>query len=138
MQVRKKVFETNSSSSHAVVVDEGTDFITEDFPKEIIITGGEFGWGYDKLTSWRERASYAYTYAKNSGRQKDIDLLKKVIEGYTKSKVVFEKLGDEYHEDGYIDHQSTDTAEEIFESEEKIKQVIFGRGSHIVIDNDNH
>jgi hypothetical protein len=138
MQTRRSVFETNSSSSHSVVVSDGTDYVVPEIEgSEIVISGGEFGWGYDTLTDWMEKASYAYTYAKNYGKSEDLETLKRVIEDYTKKTVVFESSGDEYNPDGYIDHQSVEVAEEIFESEDKIKQVIFGN-SHIIIDNDNH
>lgn len=135
------MFETNSSSSHSVVIDEGTDFIPVEVDGDVIrISGGEYGWGYDELRDWYSRASYAYTYAKNYGRQKDIDLLKLVIEDYTKKKVVFEECEDDFYEDGYIDHQSVEEAETIFDGSDyrKLKQYLFGKGSHVIIDNDNH
>lgn len=44
-------------------------------------------------------------------------------------------------EDSYIDHQSAayeGENEEIFENKQKMKDFIFGRGSYIQLDNDNH
>lgn len=139
MQTRNKVFETNSSSSHSIVVDNGLDFVVPEISGDTIsIFGGEFGWGYDELNTWEERASYAYTYAKEYGKSEDIEMLRSVIEEYTNKKVVFETRDGESYPFGYIDHQSVDEAETIFDSPENVKNVIFGKGSYIIIDNDNH
>lgn len=135
MQIRKKIFETNSSSTHSIVVDSGIDYVTPEIEgEEIIIKGGGYGWGYEKLDTWRGRASYAYTYAKNYGKKMDLENLRLVIEDYTKKKVVFVDEMD----DTYIDHQSIKEAETIFGNYDRIKSVIFGKDSYIIIDNDNH
>lgn len=133
MQTRKKCFETNSSSSHSIVIDEGTDYIIPEILEEQIeIAGGEFGWEYYELRDWRSKASYAYTYAKNYGVDEDLENLKKVIEDYTQKKVHFQS-----DENNYIDHQSVDRAAEIFIDIETIKKTIFGRNTVIITDNDN-
>jgi hypothetical protein len=135
MQIRKSIFETNSSSSHSIVVSDGADYelpvINED---EIIVGGGEYGWGYEKLVGWLSIAKYLATYALINGKEKDVKLLKLVIEDFTDKKVIFNVN----LKDDYIDHQSIDVAEEAFKDYAKLKQVIFGKGSYIIIDNDNH
>jgi hypothetical protein len=136
MNIRKSVFETNSSSSHSVVLRGGTDFepvtVTDD---EVVIQPGEFGWGYDKLTGWRDKASYAYTYAASDPAQ--MEVLRKVIADFTGKPVSFAGRGD-WSPTGYIDHQSADEGQVIFaDGEKSVKQCIFGP-SYIIIDNDNH
>lgn len=139
MQTRKGVFETNSSSSHSVVIEDGIDFIVpENLEEEIKICGGEYGWDEETFSSWRDKMSYAYTYAKNYGLSEDLENLKEVIEEYTKKKVVFDKTGSQYYTDGYIDHQSIEEAEKIFASKETIKKFIFASASYFMTDNDNH
>ncbi len=175
MNIRKSVFETNSSSSHSIVTSDGIDFEVVNIEgDEVKIEPGEFGWGYDVLKTWHGRASYAYTYAKNYGKEKDIETLKKVIKDYTKKEVVFMSMSgeakfqrtvdvltslssqgldipfdkgikaaeeakmDDEEDFGYIDHQSIEDAEQIFSSYDNVKKVVFGKGSIITIDNDNH
>lgn len=130
MQIRKNVFETNSSSSHSVVISEGTDFITEKFPEVIEIETGEFGWGYDEYSDWYNLASYAFTHAMNDSKK--MNMLKNVIKEYTGSDVKF------IPGDGYIDEQSFDEAESLFKDEDTLKRFIFGKNSSLIIDNDNN
>jgi len=135
MQIRKSIFETNSSSTHSVVVDGGTDYEVPEIKEDIIvINGNEFGWGYEQLKKWKSKAEYCATYAFLYGREKDVTLLKQVIEDYTNKKVVFNVD----KEDHYIDHQSIDSAEEAFAEYASLKNLIFGKESYITIDNDNH
>lgn len=130
MQIRKNVFETNSSSSHSVVISEGTDFITKKFPEVIEIETGEFGWGYESYSDWLSFASYAYTHAMYD-RDK-MYMLRNVIKEYTGSEVKF------IQGEGYIDHQSFEKAESLFADEDTLKRFIFGKNSSLIIDNDNH
>ena len=57
-QVRKNVFETNSSSTHAICI------ATEDIlniPSEIHFGFGDYGWECRELVSMQDRANYLYT-----------------------------------------------------------------------------
>ncbi len=140
MKIRKSVFETNSSSSHSVVIDRNaTDFepVWTGGDEYVTIIPGEFGWCVEVLRSWDERASYAYTHAINYGTACQLELLRKVIEDFTGKPVRFSS-DSSYWENGYIDHQSVGLANEAFESETVLKQFIFGDRSLVVIDNDNH
>lgn len=141
--VRRKVFETASSSVHSLSVEPGelsaemfidADGILRIFP-------GEFGWGIDKFTDAATKASYCYTYLQYTGSYKEglQDRLKRVIQEQTKAKdVVFENSSDEYYPEGYIDHKSTDVCGDVFESDENIRNFIFNPSNVLVIDNDNH
>lgn len=135
MNIRRGVFETNSSSSHVVVIDRGaTDFepvwLCDSEDQTIVIEQGDYGWGIEVLRDWRERASYALTHAANNPAQ--ADMLRRVIGDFTGRKVRFGAYA------GYIDHQSAGRADEAFESETVLKQFLFGDRSLVVIDNDNH
>jgi len=138
MQKRIGIFETNSSSTHSVSIDTGFDYVMpESIGEIIVIEPGEFGWEQERYDDFSSRASYAYTYAKNYGRKKDLMDLINVIESFTGSKVEFEKNEDDFYENGYIDHQSVDEAEIIFKNKETIKKFLFGRKSYFKTDNDN-
>lgn len=140
MATRRGMFETNSSSAHSVVTGSTTDFVSAVRPgeEEIAIEPGEYGWGYDELHLWVEKASYAYTHAANYGQDWQLEMLRKVIEEYSKLPVRFVVW--EGSDTGYIDHQSAGLLDDadVFDSKENLKAFIFGRGNFVIIDNDNH
>lgn len=61
-KIRKKVFETNSSSSHVLHIDSDVELLdTSLVPSEngsITVYGGEYGWEWDKLTTAYDKISY--------------------------------------------------------------------------------
>lgn len=59
IQIRKSVFETNSSSTHALSVS--SDAIDE-VPKKLVFTVGEFGWECETYMDVETKASYIWTY----------------------------------------------------------------------------
>ena len=59
VKIRKGMFETNSSSTHTIIV---TDQKTE--PGNLVdFAIGEFGWEFERLNTIDEKASYLYTMA---------------------------------------------------------------------------
>ena len=144
-------FTTNSSSSSFVVIDETGEL---EIPKffESLVSGAdlgetEFGWGPDEIRDSGSRINFAYLqtlYGK--GNPAWLPMLEKVIKETTGVKEIIWKLTDSYdtpegEEWGYIDHQSCASEgknTEIFESEDVLKCFLFGKGSYIVLDNDNH
>ena len=44
IQIRKNIFETNSSSIHSLVIGNNNENIYENLPSEIHFNGGEYGW----------------------------------------------------------------------------------------------
>lgn len=139
IQIREGIFETNSSSTHAVAAKfpkDGVYHLPDGLPpidEPIILTGGEYGWENSVNYDWESKANYIATYAWHSGRQQDIDLLIKVIEDFTDRKVKI----DINSEDTGIDHQSSDVPEEIFENYETIKAFLFCDRSFYTTGNDN-
>lgn len=65
IQVRKNVFETNSSSSHSLIIEKGS--IPVYLSKEhaihgkIVVELDQFGWGPDYLFNMDEKLSYIFT-----------------------------------------------------------------------------
>jgi hypothetical protein len=138
MPTRKSIFETNSSSTHSVVISDSTDFITPEFNDKVEIFPGEYEWEVEEYHDWKDKASYALTYAKSYGKTDDADVLLKVLEDHLRTRVEFVSSGWEYYSWGYIDHQSIDEAALIFKSPETVKKFIFGKESYFKTDNDNH
>lgn len=59
-QIRSKAFETNSSSTHCLVLtDDSTKYFNSYIPEKISF--GEFGWGYETLSSAQDKLSYILT-----------------------------------------------------------------------------
>jgi len=147
--IRRSVFETNSSSSHSVSIVQG-DYIPDKLyvgPGKVCeICPGEFGWEEESYYDAATKASYAFTYAKEmpdyglGDGEREMDMLKKVIEAVTKAVVQFVGTGDKYHPYGYIDHQSIEDGgpgKEVFASEETLRDFIFNPASELRTDNDN-
>lgn len=59
-QIRNKAFETNSSSTHCLVLTgESKEYFNSFIPDKISF--GEFGWGYETLSSAQDKLSYIVT-----------------------------------------------------------------------------
>lgn len=148
---RKGVFETNSSSMHSLSISTDADDTvhTEDC-NTIIVGDGEFGWGYEQLTSWLEKADYFGVECRHdddwrTGEPSTKELTphqikrRDLLTGAIGRKYPNIKL--EFGGGGYIDHQSRgDIWAEVFDSEDPetmLFNIIFG-DYVIIIDNDNH
>jgi hypothetical protein len=124
-------FETNSSSSHSISLDHGTkEFGCGSWKgvESIEIMGCEFGWGYEEYNDAYHKASYLLV--DNPSEEKRI---LRIIKNFTGAKEVTFDLGD-----GYIDHQSCGTSENVMESDDEIRNFIFNDNCTLIIDNDNH
>jgi hypothetical protein len=138
--IRQAIFETNSSSSHSISFIGNQygmyDTIHPDSDGKIHLEGGEFGWGPDTLTNPLSKASYCAVDA-FFDRDK-LDMLKKVICDHTGAiDVIFDfSILIDGPNWSYIDHQSCGTSYEYFESEQKLKDLIFDTNYLINIESD--
>lgn len=134
-KIRHSVFETNSSSSHSISwsrdVTKLLDSIGPDVDGNIVLTGGEFGWGYERYSDAWTKANYCAVDVAGTPNE---EVLKRIIREHTGAKRVTVQLSS----DAYIDHQSQGTAHDLFDNEEDVKQFIFNRNISLIIDNDNH
>lgn len=141
LQVRKNVFETNSSSTHSISLGEG-DYIfdTSLTPSEsgyVEIYGDEFGWEQATYNSACVKASYSLVYCLNwsyENKDKHLQMLIDVITEQT------DCVGVKWVDDGYIDHQSAESnqLDYLFEDKKTLRRFIFDKQSVLVTDNDNH
>ena len=140
--IRKGVFETNSSSSHSISISGEDDYyFAEEEINELVITYGEYGWGYEVLSTINDKLSYIVTMIKEKYDEKYLDWLKDLVKEYLGAELKIEKLNG-FYEKGYIDHQSHNILDEYFlnnkeEFKEKMKDLIFNNKYSIIIDNDN-
>ena len=161
LKIRENVFETNSSSCHSLVINDNTTYNTISCEDVLEIQGGEYGWGYEKLTSAIEKLNYVAVLLetlrekKNSTYEASLKVwanenYDKCYENYT--EVVINQTGTNKIKNlfkinwtnngtyAYIDHQSCESVGDFdfLLNKQKIKDLIFGKSSYIIIDNDNH
>jgi hypothetical protein len=129
--IRTGVFETNSSSTHSISIDESVellDTLPVDDTGRITLTGGEFGWGPSEHTDALTKANYIAT---DYSYSEDYSILTEVIKEQTGcTEVVYDM--DKWC---YIDHQSSGTGREL--SKDELRQFIFNPKSTLYISNDN-
>ena len=154
IQIRQGVFETNSSSTHSIVVqkkrapvvrprsDHG-EFAVYDGETLTLTSENYFGWGWGVLTSWLDR--FAYTMAEfGSIPSSAKEILSKVKERLG-CKIEYGECSRWWSDNkmipdfGDIDHQSKGILFR-FLSEEGIDPVdfIFDDKYIVIIDNDNN
>lgn len=148
-QIRKQVFETNSSSSHSISIgDINDDFVMDltlipDHNGNIILTGGEFGREWSKYNDATTKVNYLMvSVGSNSieGNKEKQELLKTVIKEQTGcNKVIFRPHQESYSDSvtfGYVDHQSAKLHNVVFNSQEDLRNFIFNKNSWLFTGND--
>lgn len=161
--VRNNLFETNSSSAHSLafgtskiirgagwgIPEDETDFSNPLYHLYEIPSCyqgytlhewlGEYGWGYDVLSTPQEKFSYLITgiWQRNGG----FSLEKSMF--YTEIKHWLTELGipvieSSADEEGYIDHESTHLVNpSLFKTKEDLITYLFNDNVIIYIENDN-
>lgn len=159
-QIRRSVFETNSSSTHSVTIRHKglAQNIMKVHSDGFIHTElGEFGWEVVNYRDQEDRLSYLVTMlAEKNGVNtwwKDDRSLKDLVKELMKTpdfKRVSEEVGDHANcrgviidpSQGYIDHQSHEdysTLQDFLDDyKTDIVEFVFGRGNVVHTDNDNH
>jgi hypothetical protein len=130
--IRKKVFETNSSSSHSISISEDDknfllDYMIPDDTGTIELVGGEFGWEWERYTDAETKANYFAL--DNFNDREALQDLADIITEQTGAKRVLLNIS------GYIDHQSVGTTRCL--SKAQIKNFIFNKKSILYTGNDN-
>jgi hypothetical protein len=139
--IRQGVFETNSSSTHAICVSINQE---TEIPKSLHFEFNEFGWEYRELRSMEQKASYLYTGLFHNEREEDI---KNIV--FTLQNMGIEVTCEEpaFNDDskypyncGYIDHDDglREFLDAICGSEEQLTQFLFSPFSYILTGNDNN
>lgn len=142
--IRLSVFETNSSSTHSITVMGGANGIYDTLPVDdngtVYLTGGEFGWGWEKFSDAITKANYAAVDVFSDPVKSQ--MLKEVIMEHTGAKEVIFNFTKNYDDDindnqSYIDHQSVGTSFSAFKDKQTLKNFIFGVDSWLFTGNDN-
>lgn len=142
-QVRQGVFETNSSSTHAICISKDHDTSKLTLPDSVSFEHGEFGWECEKLRSVWEKASYLYeailgTYYENGSEEK-LNHLTEILNKHG-IECNFEPSSSKYWDDGYIDHVRADEMPEWLENmtndDDALLTYLFG-DAFVITGNDN-
>lgn len=143
VKIRKGMFETNSSSTHTIIVtdSETKPGLSVDF------CIGEFGWEYGKLTTLGEKASYFYTLACDCLGYDVYQDICEVLERYgiectCSIPAIFVKYSNEkstYLDNGYVDHSvdGRDFVNAMISDEDALIRFLFSDESFVVTGNDN-
>lgn len=150
IKIRKGLFETNSSSIHALNVFKTTNY---KIPEVIHIVSGQFGWEYEKYFDVADKLSYIYTWFINNSvkfnhrvnrNTLDYNLLheyQKQLRNALYALGVKEVTFEEYDDDNdycYIDHVDEISAEDINDLlMYHLADFLFNPRSYIQTGNDN-
>ena len=143
-QIRKSVFETNSSSTHSLVITDANDLLQNlgIDPDGSVVIGRdgtiEFGWEQEDYNDPHSKVNYAYFQSES--RDEWRSLLEEVVLEHTGAeRIKYDFPKTQWGPEGYIDHQSLggDCAE-MFDSKETLKRFLFSPKSYVITDNDNH
>ena len=139
-QIRKGLFETNSSSTHSIVVGNNGENVYDHLPYRVIFEGGDFGWETDVFKDTHSKASYLYTCIVENEQRDYIDKIKEILDKWG-VKYEFEELNEkgrfkEYH---YVDHsyEARGLVEKLCENEDLLMNYLFSDGSFVETGNDN-
>ena len=149
-QVRKNIFETNSSSTHSIVVGNNGEDIYAGLPKKLKFRGGEFGWEHRLYTDTQTKANYLFTSLIYTDTPMEyIERIKDILTKWnieTEFEEVVDKKGcdgsiyyDIANRDCYVDHgdENQDLVKELCEDEAKLMNYLFSDGSYVETSNDN-
>ena len=152
-RIRKGIFETNSSSTHALCITKDNDNI--EIPKTISINIDEFefGWSYEEWDSAEDKIAYfilgILNISYNEGIGKGATILEEFINDLKEfgiEKIDIEGIRFYHYEnqyyfesEGYVDHASELLyfIKEMMANKESLKRFLFSRDSFILGGNDN-
>ena len=153
-QIRHGVFETNSSSTHAICISTVDEELS--IPETIEFGFGDYGWEEDTLSSRRDRANYLYTclaYSSWDKVKEYIEFIKTTLREAGVNNIYFDDLkigistwGDDKVEywvkpgNGYVDHgeQAFEFVEAVCSNKKLLLDYLFSDKSYILTGNDNN
>ena len=154
LTIRKSVFETNSSSTHAICIAKEN---IENYPESLTFKIGYFGWKKDYYCFPEEKASYLYSalaayylYDGDVGKKNFVNIIEKINKILNKKGVdcTFEHLNDLYKDsyealwrfDGGVDHvdELANFIKAVTNTESKLLRYLFSYDSIIITGNDNN
>lgn len=154
IQIRQSIFETNSSSSHSIVVrkrstlldlstdgNHYSDFASFEDGVLSLRGGNHFGWGWDVLTNWLDRFAYAMASLGEDKQSEILDGMKERLKCEIEITECVPWWGDGSSRPDYgdVDHQSCGLLGSfLLETGIDVMDFIFDDKYVVIIDNDNN
>lgn len=149
-QVRKSIFETNSSSTHSIVVGNNGDDIYSGLPNELEFRGGEFGWEHELYTDTQSKANYLFTSLLYTDTPLEyVERIKSILAKWN-IETTFDEIVQKKYDSGYVcyevpdkycyvDHgtENKDLVKALCEDEALLMNYLFSDGSYVETSNDN-
>ena len=148
INIRHGLFETNSSSTHAICIAKKNDDLV--IPTDLAFTFGDFGWDECFYYNIEDKASYFYTALYNSYDEdikKNFENIKNHIYevlGNAGCECWFDKARPSkwgrWMESGYIDHQNEidPLIHKLIKNDKMLFRFLFSPDSFVVTGNDNN
>lgn len=143
-QIRKCVFETNSSSTHSICISKDPIILENIDTKHVCFSSGEFGWEFATYSDLLSKASYLYeaicaVYPEEEKRSEVLNTLYNMLSHYGIECTFLPKKKDSWgFEEGYIDHgsETSDFVNAVLHNENRLLRYLFGN-SFVKTGNDN-
>ena len=145
-QVRRGVFETNSSSTHSICITD-SDALAP-LPFSVKFTCGEFGWEWETLRDIHEKASYLYSSMLALYTNEELMAAKEKIARYLaeaditcefEEPVKNQEYG--YYENASVDHAGMDEhrqfVDDTINDKGQLFRYLFNDESFVLTGNDN-
>lgn len=130
-QNRQGLFETNSSSVHAIVITKNNNIeIPKDLPILLELETVDFGWEVDRYNDFLSKLQYLYNACESC------EIYKPRLDAFLNEVVGIELVD---YTPGYVDHgyETADFLEFIFSDINNFKRFLFSPDSFIQTGNDN-
>ena len=135
INIRYSIYETNSSSVHALVIPKDTKIY---IPKTVNLYGGDYGWR-EEIES--DTLNYFYQACLDQGKE-EVEkffayLRRKGVEEINAKGMLWDEEGRDIANDGYVDHAYEIPLDELFKNEQLLDRFLFGSDSYVHTGNDN-
>ena len=141
VQIRRSVFETNSSSVHTITMSKDCNSYKKNpIPEKLVFHTSCYGWEVEKYDTPNERASYLYTALVNISNETLEDDKRVITDILAKHgcEAVFEEVPQNSWSDCYIDHgnELDEFIGVVMSGEDALMEYLFG-DSCVYTYNDN-
>ena len=149
-QIRQGVWETNSSSVHAIAIARNDESFLNSLPDKLFFGAGEFGWEFNRYSDLEDKAAYLYTaIVSNSMVDELVPKIKEILGKWgincefarTEKKEGWNNATyDDFSDlEGYIDHgyELKEFIKNICSNEVLLMTFLFSDESFVATGNDN-
>lgn len=149
-KIRKNIFETNSSSTHSIVIGNNGEDIYAGLPEELEFHGDEFGWEHRLHTDTQTKADYLFTSLLYMDSPYEyVEKIKSILSKWG-IETTFDEIEEKRYDSGYVcyevanrfcyvDHGDGNNAlvRALCEDEAMLMNYLFSNGSYVETSNDN-